>query len=373
MQVGFDAQRLAGQRLGVGRYIEYLLRHWTSQMQPDENCTIFLRRPLPPSDPIGTGRFPARVLAPSLSGLLWQNVVLPTAARRTDVLFCPSYSMPLAFRGRCVVAIHSVNELHPGTHPWWYRLTYSPIYRRSAHRASHVIVPSQSTKDDLQSHYGVEAARIDVIAQGADEAFRPIDDANILRDTRVRFLGADRPYIVFVGKLSQRRNIPMLLRAFARLRAERSVPHALLLVGPNHVDLPLARLVADLRLESHVVQTDGRFASHLEVPPIYNAADLYVNASSYEGFSMTLVEALACGTPVVGVNRSGVREIAEGSAVLIDTPTEEALAEAMWQVLSDPILRADLRRKALQRAARYRWQQCALDTLNVLRTVAREQ
>jgi glycosyltransferase involved in cell wall biosynthesis len=371
MHVGFDGQRLYGQRLGVGRYIEYLLNHWSAQLHANETCTLFLRKQLPPGDPVTLLPFRTRVLAPALSGILWQNTVLRAAASSTDVLFCPSYSMPLTYRGHCVVAIHSVNELHPGTHPWWYRLTYTPIYRRSARRADRVIVPSQSTKDDIQSQYGIEDDKIDIIPQGADDAFRPIDDARVLRDTRVRFLGADRPYIVFVGKLSQRRNIPTLLRAFARLRAEHDVPHALLLVGPNHVDLPLGKIVSELGLQHDVVQTDGRFASHLEVPPIYNAADMYVNASSYEGFSMTLVEALACGIPVVGVNRSAVKEIAEGAAVLLDELSEETLADAMWTVLSTPSLRADLRRNALQRATRYRWQNCALATLNVLRSVAK--
>jgi len=371
MHWGIDAQRLAGQRLGVGRYIEYLLREWDRCANGDDQVTLFVRDPLAGGDAtLGLSpRFAVRHLRPRLTGQLWQNVVLPRHARHLDVLFCPSYSMPLGFDRPCVVAIHSVNEVEDGTHPWWYNLTYSQVYRLSARRADRVIVPSESTSRDLQALYGVPAEKIDVVPQGADEVFQPITDSRRLAEIRRELVGADVPYVVFVGKLSQRRNIPALLEAFAILKRRTRAPHKLLLFGPNHLELPIARIAAKLAVGDSVVQTDGRVANHADLVPVYGAADLYVNASLYEGFSMTLVEALSCGTPVVGVRRGAVQEIADGCAVLVDEPEPQALASAMERVLTDDALRADLRQRSVQRAAAFRWDKTARQTLDVLRRV----
>jgi glycosyltransferase involved in cell wall biosynthesis len=367
---GVDAHRLAGQRLGVGRYIEYLVKHWRSMLENGDRCTLFTREPYD-----GTGWEPSasidvRSFASALPPSVWQHGVLPRLTGNIDVLFCPSYSVPITYTGKCVVAIHSMNEVESGTHPWWYRLTYSKLYRFSADRADRIIVPSESTREDLERYYGIGGSKVDIVVQGADEAFRPIEDENIKRQTRIRFLGADRPYIVFVGKLSTRRNIPILIEAFAKVKRRTKLPHALLLCGPNHVGVPLDQLIAQHGVSGDVIQTDGKFASHLEVPPVYASADLYVNASSYEGFSMTLVEALSCGTPVVTVNRAALAEIAAGAAEFVEEPTPDTLADAIERVLSDPVLAKSLSERGYKRADAFRWNVTARQTLDVLRRVA---
>jgi glycosyltransferase involved in cell wall biosynthesis len=368
MRIGVNARRLAGQRLGVARYIEHLAKDWERMLDPAEDLIFFLREQLEPDDL--PDRLEKQVLGSRLDGLLWENVVLPRAARSLDVLFCPGYTVPVTYRGRSVVAIHSINEVQKGTHPWWYHLTYSQIYRSSAKRADRVIVPSQSTLEDIQTHYRLPTEKLVVVPQGADETFQPIDDPEALRATRVRWLGDDHPYLLWVGKLSQRRNIPALLEGFANLKRRNGFPHKLLLMGPNHQNLPLDEITHRLGIADSVVQTDGRVSNHDELALVYNAADLYVNASAYEGFSLTLVEALACGTPVVGVRRAAVAEIADGCAVLVDEPTPEILADAMERALSDESLRQDLRARGLERARGYRVEETARKTLDVLRDVA---
>jgi glycosyltransferase involved in cell wall biosynthesis len=141
-------------------------------------------------------------------------------------------------------------------------------------------------------------------------------------------------------------------------------------MGPNHLGVPLEQLAAELGISDSVVQTDGKFPDHGELISIYNAADLYVNASQYEGFSMTLVEAMACGLPVVVSNRAALAEIAGGSGYMIDEPEADAFAEAIYQVLSDSELNRSLRSKSLERARSYRWEGFARDTLEILRQVA---
>jgi glycosyltransferase involved in cell wall biosynthesis len=295
---------------------------------------------------------------------------LPRYASELDVLFGPSYTIPLGFNGRSVVATHSINEVQSGAHPWWYALTYAPIYRWSAKKADRVIVPSSSTKRDLQAHYGIPAEKIVIVPEGAPAYFRPIEDKALIRATRERYVGSDRPYILFVGKLSKRRNIPILMEAFAQLKKHEGIPHALLLFGPNHLQLPLERMANELGIADSFIQTDGRVADHRELVPIYSAADLYVYPSSYDGFSLTLVEAMACGVPVVTTNRAALREIANGSALMVEDPTVEALTEAVHLALTDRRLNEELRKNSVERARAFRMEDTARKTLNVLQEVA---
>lgn len=369
MRIAFNGQRLASQRFGVGRYIEYLLRHWATMLGPEEEVSVFVRRPLEPDLAELGPRIRPVLLESNLSGLPWENLRLRQAASRHDVLFCPAYTAPIGYRGPLVVATHSANEIQAGAHSWLYSQTYARLHAHCARQADAVIVPAQSTLRAVSQAYDVPPAKIAVVHQGADDAFQPIDDEARLRAVRETYFGRHRPYILFVGKCSVRRNIPMLVEAFARLRRERNIPHGLLLFGPNHEDLPLAELCREQGVADDVVQTDGVVASHTELVPIYAAASVFVHPSENEGWSMTTVEALACGTAVVASNRGGLSEVASGHALMVD-PGVDALTEAIGRVLSDDSLRADLQRRGRERGRALRWQECAQQTLDVVRSVA---
>lgn len=369
-RIAFNGQRLEGQRLGVGRYVEYLLRHWAGMLEPDEEISLFVRRPL--ADDLGELHPHLRpvLLESRLDGIPWENLRLRGPARRHDVLFCPAYTGPVAYRGPLVVATHSVNEIVPGLESLRYEHTYARLHRHCARAADRVIVPAEVTRDAVVERYGVPVERIAVIPQGADGTFRPITDPDVLGEVRRRFFGVDRPYLLFVGKCSTRRNIPMLVRAFAELRASRGIPHGLLLFGPNHMGLPLEELCRELGVTDDVVQTDGRVERHSDLVPIYAAADVFVHPSEFEGWSMTTVEAMACGTPVVAADRGGLGEVARGHALMVADPSVSALVDAIGRVLDDEALRSDLTARALARASELSWSSIAGQTLAVVREVA---
>lgn len=368
LRIAFNGQRLAGQRFGVGRYIEYLLRHWASFLDADEEVSLFLRQPVG-SDITGLSpRIKPTLLASKRSGLVWENMRLRGAAAKHDVLFCPAYTAPLAFRGRMVVANHSVNELQDGAHSWFYKQSYARLHKYSARAADAVIVPGATVRAAVTEHYGVPNNRIFEVHQGADDVFHPIDDQALLDSVRTRFFGHPRPYILFVGKCSARRNIPMLLQAFAKLRRERDIPHGLLLFGPEKDGLQVGALCEELGVSKDVVQTDGVVASHGELPPIYAAADVFVHPSENEGWSMTTVEALACGVPVIAADRGGLSDIARGHAFMIE-PSVETLKAAIDKVLHDDAFRTDLQRKARERGAALGWREAARRTLDIVRSV----
>ena len=370
MRFGINALRLSGQRLGIGRYIEYLLKDWDTMLDPGERVLVYVREPFE-KDELGlSDAFEVHYLPSWHAGVRWEQLVLARHWRETDVLFCPSYTVPLHYRGRLVVATHSVNEAESGTHPWWYQLTYRPYYKLSARRSDAVIVPSLTTKGHVESLYGVKSDKITVVPEGAPRSFAPVDDQAVLAETRQRYLGGDFPYVLFVGKLSQRRNIPALIEAFARVKQSDGIPHKLLLFGPNILDLPLDELTARLGVSDSVIQTDGRIERHEEILPIYSGADLFVHPTSAEGFSLTIVEAMACGLPVITVGRGAVAEIVDGAAITVDAPTPDRLADAIRRVLTNRELRTELGKKAIDRSQLFRLDSTARGTLDVMRRVA---
>jgi glycosyltransferase involved in cell wall biosynthesis len=371
MRLGVSAWRLSGQRLGIGRYIEYMLRHWSTILEPADKVDVFVHEAFDTKELGLSKAFSPYVIQPALKNAIWENLLLPRYTRDLDVLFGPSYTLPLRPRCRSVVAIHSVDESE-GARPWWHDYTYGQKYRWSAQTADRVIANSHYVKQRLETCYGIAGNKIEVVWLGADEAFRPLNDPVLLRATRVKYFGSDRPFVLFMGGLSRRRNIPILLEAFSILKKKDRFPHGLLLMGPNRANIPLGELTARLGIADSVVHTVGQVADHHELVPVYCAADAFVLPSSSEGFSLTLAEAMACGTPVITVNRAALGEVAHGYGMTIEQPTVPALAEAMRQVLDDPELRSELSRKGLERARELRWPEAARRTLNVLREVAQQ-
>lgn len=370
MRFGVNVRRLEGQRLGIGRYIEYLLHAWKDALSPDDSMALYLREPLRAGDEWIERHFDTAVLSPRLTGVTWENFAMGPRLRDLDVFFGPSYSLPLGYKGRCVVATHSLNELTPGAHPWWYMATFSPLYRFSARKALKVIVPSASVLEQVHRYYGIPLQRLEIVREGAPDAFAPVEDEAILRETRLEYTGVDTPYILFVGKFSERRNIPLLIRAFAQLKKRRAIPHNLLLLGPNHLELPLQTLAEDLGVADSVTITNRKFARHADIVPVYSAAELYAFPSLFEGASNTVVEAMSCGVPVVAGRCEAIADIVEGCGTLIDSISVDSVAEAMGDALTNRARWQEMRDRGLERSKSLRWSTTARHTLDIMRWAA---
>jgi glycosyltransferase involved in cell wall biosynthesis len=369
MRVGVSGWRLAGQPLGVSRYIEYVLKRWHGMLRPSEEVTVYVTEPIEASRRASFDGFRVEEVRPRLTNALWENLLLPRRATDLDVLFGPSYTLPLTYRGRTVVAIHSADEAGK-LFPHWKYWSHEQKYKWSARKANRVIVNAHVVKAGIMESYGIPEEKIDVVWLAAGEAFRPLNDPELVRATRRKFLGADRPYVLFVGGLSKRRNVPLLMAAFGALKKRAKLPHALLLVGPNRSNIPLAQLAGELGITDSFVQTDGRFGSHQELAAVYNAADVFVLPSSSEGFSLTTAEAMACGTPIVTVNHAGLGEMANGYAMMLESPKVELLTDALHQLLTDETLRLKIGAQCLERSKVFSWDTTARRTLDILRTVA---
>lgn len=251
-------------------------------------------------------------------------------------------------------------------HP--FDVWFDRLAMKGLKRADRLIAISQHTKETLVEALGCREEKIDVVLYGVDHAvFRPVP---VSADFRSRYgLDGGRRYLLYVGAESPRKNLPRLLKAFATLR--KRMPHVRLLKVGTPEYLPqfrqLQQLIHDLDLSQHV-----RFADH---PPeedlvaFYNAADLFVFPSLYEGFGLPPLEAMACGTPVVCSNAASLPEVVGDAAITVDPYDVEALAGAMHRVLDDADLQQDLRLRGLERAAGFTWERTARETVQVYREV----
>jgi len=364
VELAVIGRRLCGPLTGVGRYLEYLLYHWSRTETPFRRIRVWT--PAEPELPPGTlgGAVELCVEPSRLPPLAWENLALPARLRGAAVIFGP-YTLPWRAAGASVVSNLGIYESRPEDFSWWQRARTSPFFRRSARIARLVIANSQSTRREIVAHYGVAESKIRVIYPGVDDSFRPRGGDGVPAALRAAYGLPDAPYFLFVGKLSRRRNIPLLLDAFARLRREKTAPHALLLVGPDYLGVNAPRLIAERGLDGAAFYVP--FAPREDLIGLYSAATAFVLPTEHEGFSFTILEAMACGAPVVTfdhppLNEAGVRE----AVLAIEQPSAEALFAALREMAERPERRDELRRLGLACAARFSWREVAGQTMAVL-------
>jgi glycosyltransferase involved in cell wall biosynthesis len=369
MKLGVDARRLLKSRAGVARYLANLVAQWGSSPIPFEQVVLYVPQPLAPEDIPASPLFEHRVIPWSGSSLIWENVQLLRAAREVDVLFCPSYTIPTFYRGAVVVTIHdAIQELWARTFPWWHRLRFGLAYRWSAQHACAVLADSESSRRDLLRLYHLEPSKVTTVPLAAEAIFHPSSDPEAVRAMRRRLALDERPLILFVGKLTPRRNIPELIAAFGKLKATGRFAHQLLMAGLNSAHIPWASLAAAAGVAADVRHIE--YVSDADLSLLYAGAELFVYPSSYEGFGLPVLEAMQTGVAVLSGKNSSIREVAGDGAYLLDDLGVNPMYEAMAMLLSDTKLRGQLAARGLRRAQDFSWAQTAQATMDVLARVA---
>jgi glycosyltransferase involved in cell wall biosynthesis len=299
--------------------------------------------------------------------ILWEQLVQPVVLRRAgvDLLHAMAFVGPLASTCPFVVTIYDLSFLRfpEAFRPWnrWYLSRFTML---SARRARRVIAISQSTKRDVVQRLGVPADRVDVVYCGADDSFGLLPADEVASFRRQRRL-PDR-FILFLGTLEPRKNVQGLVRAYARWReVETNVPKLVVAGGKGwHYDQIFAE-VERLNLAGEVIFPG--YVAQDELPLWYNAADLFVYPSRFEGFGLPVIEAMSCGTPVVTTTASSLPEVAGDAALLVSPNDETELAEAMRRALTDQNLRQTMIAKGYDRAATFSWERTAHQTVAVYR------
>jgi glycosyltransferase involved in cell wall biosynthesis len=233
-----------------------------------------------------------------------------------------------------------------------------------------VIADSKKTKADIVQFLPIEAEKVTVIPGAANKHYRRMNAEEI--QPALERAKIDFPYILYVGSIEPRKNLPRLMVAYALLR-QWSTNWQLVIVGARNFwkSTPVAAVVDRLGLENCVHFTG--YIAEQDLPAIYNGADLFVFPSLYEGFGLPVLEAMACGTPVVTSNKSSLPEVAGDAAILIDPYDVDALANAMHRILSDPDLAEEMAAKGMIRAREFSWERTARETIAVYEQVLGEE
>jgi glycosyltransferase involved in cell wall biosynthesis len=369
MLIGIDASRATRrERTGTENYSLNLIRHLVA-LESDHCYRLYFNRP-PPIELFPTTADLQRRVMPFPR--LWTHLRLSWEMTRQppDVLFVPAHVLPLVHPQPSVVTVHDLGYLHyPGAHRLLDRLYLDLSTRYNARAARRVIAVSQATKDDLVQHYGIEPDKITVVYSGYDETMQPVEDEATIKEVKARYgIGGD--YVLYVGTLQPRKNLGRLLEAYATVRKQANdnrkgeAPRLVIAGRKGWLYDQIFRQVEQLGLETEVIFTG--YVPQDDLPALLSGARLFVFPSLYDGFGLPVLEAMACGTPVLCSNVASLPEVAGEAALLVDPLDVKGMAEDMERLLRDEGLRSQLVERGFQQVRRFSWERCARETLAVL-------
>ena len=361
--VAIDARMLGYS--GVGTYLQNLLENYART-----ECDLSFRLACPRQESVrefGSARFTwIRADAPIYS--LREQWQIPRVVKGSDLLHCPHYNVPCFYRGKLLVTIHDLTHITDRT---FRRTLPSLVYARpmlkvASHKADHIITDSEFTKRQIVDRLGVRPEKVIMIHLGVSSHFRVCNHEEAFRAASSA-LQLRRPYLLYIGALKPHKNLPTLIRAFALLRARKKV-ELLLIVGDDPKwKKGLVSLCSQLGIADRVSFVP--FVGYELLPKVYAGADLLVMPSFIEGFGLPVLEAMACGTPVICSRAASLPELAGDAAEFFEPSSVDDLAEAVERVLNSPERQAVLRQKGLERAKQFSWEECARRHIEVYRKV----
>jgi glycosyltransferase involved in cell wall biosynthesis len=346
MHIAIDASRATAARAtGTERYALQMIRTLTARPAP-HRWTLYFRDAPAPGLIADTPHTTQRVIPFPRA---WTHLRLAGAvtADRPDLLWVPAHTLPFAFRGRACVTLHDLGYLHfPAAHPARQRAYLDITTRWSAARAAVVLADSRATADDLVRHYRIPADKIRVVYPGCDTP--PVGDIGAVRSA----YALPERYFLFIGTLQPRKNIAALVAAYRHWCAAHPDDPAGLVLAGGRGWLYTPDWIGD--------NADGRitlpgYVDDADKGALYAGALALVFPSLYEGFGFPVLEAMACGTPVIASNTSSLPELAGDAALLVDPGSPHAIADAIHHISSDAGLRASLIEAGHRQAARFTW------------------
>jgi glycosyltransferase involved in cell wall biosynthesis len=298
--------------------------------------------------------------------ILWEQTVLPWSLRRdhVDVVLCPGFTMPLATRCPAVVVFHDLqHKRHPEYFRWWDLPFWNFFLWASACRGTRLIAVSEATRRDILRYYNVDEGNVDVVRHGVEAEFFEI--------SKSRYRVSVHPFLLCVSTSHAHKNLDRLIRAFAEFR--RAHPEFQLVIAGmhGHYIKELRRLVRDLGLIGAVDFTG--WLPREELYGLFRMAHSFIYPSSFEGFGMPVLEALASGIPTACSEIQPIREIVGQAALKFDPSDVSAILQAMERLVTDKALRAQLSAEGPVRAAKFSWETAARETLAILERAAAQR
>jgi glycosyltransferase involved in cell wall biosynthesis len=364
LRIGIDARLIHYRTGGISTYTRALLRQFAAHPPPDVKFVVLQSRKQP--DTLVEGLPHVKLWTPSHHRLEKWALSVELARLRLDVLHSPDFIPPLRGARRHVITVHDLAFLHyPHILTAESRRYYSGQIDWAVGHAHHILTVSEATRQDLITLLGVPAERITVQQEAASPAFKPLDSGHVT--SQLRRYRLQRGYLLFVGTIEPRKNIPTLLTAYQALCQRLPDVPPLLLVGrAGWLAEDILHQIADTPGVHHLADAEDS-----DLPALYNGAAALVLPSHYEGFGLTALEAMACGTLPIVSNRSSMPEVVGPVGLRVDPDSPDSLADALYHALTAPTeWHIEQRSAALARAAHYTWQNAAETALSVYRQVA---
>jgi glycosyltransferase involved in cell wall biosynthesis len=364
-KIGIDARKLRD--FGIGSYIRNLLEAISRQPESERyRFRVYTRRSDQDAMPDLPENFEiVEEESPGYSLAELTRFAFRLYRDRLDLFHATHYVLP-PLRGRAVVTIHDIiHLLYPQFLPNRLALVYARVMvRRALSRADRIITVSYNSKRDLVDYFGINPARVDVIYNGVSPRFRPDIPADE-RERVARKYGIPMPYLLFLGGERPHKNAQNVIRAFAEARRSRpDLPHVLALAGPMPKNTArIDALIGALDLGSSIARPG--LIEEDDLPGLFAGADALLYPTLYEGFGLPVVEAMACGTPVLTSSTSALQEIAGGYAFLVDPLDVDAIARGIVALTTDPKIRSDYVELGRKRALDFSWHKAAERTLEV--------
>src|SRR5579864_578819 len=379
MRIAIDYSAAVNQRAGIGRLVRNQVLA-LAEVDHDNDYRLVYARPNRDTTP----QFPkARNFSRHEVGLgerwltiLWHRAKLPLPADwlsgPVDLYHCPDFVLPPLRKARGILTVHDLAFLmRPDCADHRLRAYLEEVVPRSVRRADFIIADSENTRNDLVVLLGVKPTSIAVVPGGVEDRFKRVTDPRQIQRARTRLGIGDEPFVLAIGVIEPRKNLNRLMDAFQVLKQRGNVPKDLKLVlagGKGWLYDDIFEHHAESRVRDDIVLPG--FVSDDLLPAIYSTAEVLAFPSLYEGFGLPILEAMACGTPVVASRASCLPEVAEGAALLVDPNNVEGLTSALELVLLDGDLRMRLINQGLERAGEYTWRRAAEQLLGVYRMVA---
>jgi glycosyltransferase involved in cell wall biosynthesis len=366
MRIGVDARIAHYSRGGIRSYVVHLLNALTA-VDEEREYHILRSRKEPETSSSGPNFHRVACWTPCHHRFERWMLGIEISRLDLDLLHSPDFIPPAFGYDRSVITIHDLNFLYyPRFLTADSRRYYNEQIEWAVQRTDHILADSHATKTDLTSVLGVSSERITVIHLAADPSFRPVPEAEARRIASQYEL--EPGFLLFVGTLEPRKNVPGLLHAYRILLDQQVTAEPLVLVGgKGWLYEEIFERVEALQLSDQVRFLHG--VPDADLPGLYSAASVLTTPSFYEGFGLPALEAMSCGTPVVVADRASLPEVVGDAGVLVDPEDPETIAEGVKRVLTDEGLRGGLEARGLERASHFSWDRVARETLEVYRRV----
>lgn len=380
MKIGIDASWALYERAGVGRYTHNLVKALLKVDQKNEYVLFFNywkrreEREKIIQDIVGTRRDKIKIIRFYMP-VKFKELLMSTllawprfSHEKIDVFHAPYFTgIPKFFFPNKIVTIHDLAFMYfPEHHGKKLTKFYLKKTKEAIKLSKKVIAVSLATKRDLISLLDVSAVKIAVVSEGKNISVKNIDKAKI-QLIKKQYIPSDK-YILFVGTLEPRKNLIKLLKAYALLPHDLQKQYRLVLVGQKGWQTkPFQETLEVLNLRHKIVMPGFIPDEHL--PYLYAGASVFVYPSLYEGFGLPVLEAMACGTPVITSKTSSMPEVVGKAGLLVDPKNEQAIAEAIKKVLTNKKLAENMKKAGLTQAKRFSWEHTAAETQKVYENV----